>query len=363
MNSSKASSAEKNQILQKLESEKIKLKRQWNVAEGGRIALTNQRNEMKRQRNMAEGGRIALKNKLEKLQAAKTISNKQRNAFRQKLRTVAKRAGGLRTNLKTTQNNLFETATNLNSTRLQMQGRIRGMTQGQKRTQSQLNQARQSARNYKAAARRNVGPQFNATGAFQNMGNKLAANRNAWKRAGGRWQGAQSGVKAQENLRVAKNALRTIINSHRKNGNWTIGGPVGWKRQTLRHKVNTATNMNQIKEARKLVAAAKKEKNFKIGQGKMDSVLAKAGTGFSFGNTPTQPRVSRTQLLVQNNRKNAKNAINALKGIGNKTKRQLKGNINRGINPNNVLRNARVRNARAGGPAANARRRAQAFAS
>ena len=33
-------------------------------------------------------------------------------------------------------------------------------------------------------------------GAFQNMVNKLAANRNAWKRAGGRWQGAKSGVKS-----------------------------------------------------------------------------------------------------------------------------------------------------------------------
>ena len=282
--SSNASSAKKNQILQKLESEKKNLKRQWNMAEGGRIALTKQISDMKRQRNMAEGGRIALENKLKKLQAEKTISNKQRNAFRQKLRTVAKRTGGLRVNLAATQKNLHKTATNLNHARLQMKGRINGMNQGQKRIQAQLKQARQSAQNYKAAARRNVGPQFNATGAFQNMGNKLAANRNAWKRAGGRWQGAQSGVKAQENLRVAKNALRTIINSHRKDGNWTIGGPVGWKRQTLRHKVNTATNMNQIKEARRLVAAAKKEKNFKIGRGKMDPVLAKAGTGFSFGN-------------------------------------------------------------------------------
>jgi myosin protein heavy chain len=201
----------------------------------------------------------------------------QRNKLQKQLEDTKKILGN-------TQNNLRQTATTLNSTRLQMQGRIRGMTQGQKRTQAQLNQARQSARTYKAAARRNVGSQFNATGMFQQMGNKLAANRNAWKRAGGRWQGAKSGVKAQENLRVAKNALRTIINSHRKNGNWTIGGPVGWKRQTLRYKVNTATDMNQIKEARRLVAAAKKEKNFKIGQGKMDPVLAKAGTGFSFGN-------------------------------------------------------------------------------
>ena len=201
----------------------------------------------------------------------------QRNKLQKQLKDTKKILGN-------TQNNLRQTATTLNSTRLQMQGRIRGMTQGQKRTQAQLNQARQSARTYKAAARRNVGSQFNATGMFQQMGNKLAANRNAWKRAGGRWQGAKSGVKAQENLRVAKNALRTIINSHRKNGNWTIGGPVGWKRQTLRYKVNTATDMNQIKEARRLVAAAKKEKNFKIGQGKMDPVLAKAGTGFSFGN-------------------------------------------------------------------------------
>ena len=65
--------------------------------------------------------------------------------------------------------------------------------------------------------------QFNATGAFQNMGNKLAANRNAWKRTTRtRWQGAKSGVKAQENLRIAKNTLRNHINSRRPNGEYTI---------------------------------------------------------------------------------------------------------------------------------------------
>ena len=270
LNSSKVSSAKKNQILQKLESETKILETQMNEVARGQRELTQQRNALNQELKAAKLGRFALERKLKNLQAAKTISNNEKTALQKKLAA--------------TQNNLRRTATNLNHTRLQMQGRISGMTQGQKRIQTQLNQARQSARNYKAAARRNVGPQFNATGAFQNMGNKLAANRNAWKRAGGRWQGAQSGVKAQENLKAAKNALYTIINSHRKNGNWTIGGPVGWKRQTLRHKVNTATNMNQIKEARRLVAAAKKEKNFKIGRGKINPILDKVGTGFSFGN-------------------------------------------------------------------------------
>ena len=282
LTSSNASSAEKNRILQKLESEKKILEKQRNEVASGQRELTRQRNTLKQELNAAKLGRFALETKFKKLQAAKNISNNQRNALQRNLKATQK-------NLEATRENLRQTATNLNHTRLQMEGRMRGMTQGQKRIQAQLNQAQQSAQKYKAAARRNVGPQFNATGAFQNMGNKLAANRNAWKRAGGQWQGAKSGVKAQQNLKAAKNALRTIINSHRKNGNWTIGGPVGWKRQTLRYKVNTATNMNQIKEARRLVAAAKEEKNVKIGQGKMNQVLAKAGTGFSFGNRRRPP--------------------------------------------------------------------------
>ena len=98
----------------------------------------------------------------------------------------------------------------------------------------------------------------------------------------------------------------------------------------------------------------------------MNKTLRLAGSTvnnkFSFASNST-PALSRSQLLKQNNRNNAKKTINALMGIGDKTKRQLKANINRGKKINNVLRNARSRNARAGGPAAAARIRGQAFAS
>ena len=248
-----ASNAEKAALKQRYNNEMRALKNTLVETQSKVTAVTNHRNKLV--------GELGTKNAtLQKTQRQLSETRKIVNSLRQSKVAGQWQGARLGAQLKTAQTNLQTALTTANAQQSQILGRI----QHQNRIQAQLKQARQSAQNYKAAARRNVGPQFNATGAFQNMGNKLAANRNAWKRAGGRWQGAQSGVKAQENLRVAKNALYTIINSHRKNGNWTIGGPVGWKRQTLRHKVNTATNMNQIKEARRLVAAAKKEKNFKV---------------------------------------------------------------------------------------------------
>jgi len=120
--------------------------------------------------------------------------------------------------------------------------------------------------------------QFNATGAFQNMGNKLAANRNTWKRTTRtRWQGAKSGVKAQENLRIAKNTLRNHINSRRPNGEYTIGGRWGHVRRDLKSKLALVSNMNQLREIRKKVAAAKNEKNTEIARKRMNQVIAKGG--------------------------------------------------------------------------------------
>jgi hypothetical protein len=144
--------------------------------------------------------------------------------------------------------------------------------------------------------------QFNATGAFQNMGNKLAANRNAWKRTTrARWQSAKSGVKAQENLRIAKNTLRNHINSRRPNGEYTIGGRWGQVRRDLKSKLALVSNMNQLREFRKKVAAAKNEKNTEIAQKRMNQVIARQGTGtdnkFSFGNnTQGQPTRTREQV-------------------------------------------------------------------
>ena len=335
--------------------------REKEMLEGSRVALIQQRNQFKKQLNMAEGGRIALMNRLRQLQSAKNISNKQRNVFREQLRKVqAQRRtlrGGMTANqaqYATTRSQLEATQKNLATARLNEQ-----------RAKQRIVEASRLTRNRASNTQK-----FNATAAFQQMGNKLTTNKNAWKRGvRGRWQNvARPGatyLKNEENLRVAKSTLRALINSKRPNGNYTIGGLFGQKRRQLKSELERVFNMTQLREIRKKIAAAKNIKNTEVAQKRMNKTLSMAGSSnnnFKFGNR-TQPIVNRGELLKQNNRNNAKKYINSLIRIGAKTKGQLKQRINMGENPKDVFRNARSRNARAGGPAAAARIRGQPFAS
>ena len=361
LNSEKATSAEKNKIKNQLQAETARLMREKEMLEGSRVALTQQRNQFKKQLNMAEGGRIALMNKLRQLQNTKNISNKQRNVFREQLRKVQAQRRNLRGGMSanraqyaTTQSQLDATQKNLTAARLNEQ-----------RAKQRIIEASRLTRN-RASNTQN----FNATKAFQNMGNKLTTNKNAWKRGvRGRWQNvARPGaayLKNEENLRVAKNTLRTLINSKRPNGNYTIGGPFGQKRRQLKSELERVLNMTQLREIRKKIAAAKNIKNTEVAQKRMNKTLSMVGSStnnFKFDNS-SQPIATRGQLLTKNNRNNTKKTINSLFRIGNKTKLQLKRRINMGEKPKDVLRNAMSKNLKAGGPAAAARIRAQAYAS
>ena len=144
---------------------------------------------------------------------------------------------------------------------------------------------------------------FNATAAFQQMGNNLAANRNASKMAArSRWRNvAMPGalnLKEEENLRIAKNTLRNHINSLRPNGEYTIGGRAGFIRRKLKSELALVSNLEQLRNFRKRVAAEKNKKNAEIAQRRMNQVLAKRGTGtnFSFGNQ-SQPAATLNERL------------------------------------------------------------------
>ena len=361
LNSEKATSAEKNKIKNQLEAETARLMREKEMLEGSRVALIQQRNQFKKQLNMAEGGRIALMNRLRQLQSAKNISNKQRNVFREQLRKVQAQRRNLRGGMSANQAQYATTRSQLEAT----QKNLAAARLNEQRAKQRIIEASRLTRN-RASNTQN----FNATAAFQQMSNTLATNKNAWKRGvRSRWQNvARPGaayLKNEENLRVAKNTLRALINSKRPNGNYTIGGPFGQKRRQLKSELERVLNMTQLREIRKKIAAAKNIKNTEVAQKRMNKTLSMVGSStnnFKFGNR-SQPIVTRGQLLTKNNRNNTKKTINSLFRIGNKTKLQLKRRINMGENPKDVLINAMSKNRKAGGPAAAARIRAQAYAS
>jgi len=337
------------------------LMREKEMLEGSRVALIQQRNQFKKQLNMAEGGRIALMNRLRQLQSAKNISNKQRNVFREQLRKVQAQRRNLRGGMSANQAQYATTRSQLEAT----QKNLAAARLNEQRAKQRIIEASRLTRN-RASNTQN----FNATAAFQQMSNTLATNKNAWKRGvRSRWQNvARPGaayLKNEENLRVAKNTLRALINSKRPNGNYTIGGPFGQKRRQLKSELERVLNMTQLREIRKKIAAAKNIKNTEVAQKRMNKTLSMVGSStnnFKFGNS-SQPIATRGQLLAENNRNNTKKTINSLVRIGNKTKLQLKRRINMGENPKDVLRNAMSKNRKAGGPAAAARIRAQAYAS
>jgi len=361
LNNEKATSAEKNKIKNQLEAETARLMREKEMLEGSRVALIQQRNQFKKQLNMAEGGRIALMNRLRQLQSAKNISNKQRNVFREQLRKVQAQRRNLRGGMSANQAQYATTRSQLEAT----QKNLAAARLNEQRAKQRIIEASRLTRN-RASNTQN----FNATAAFQQMSNTLATNKNAWKRGvRSRWQNvARPGaayLKNEENLRVAKNTLRALINSKRPNGNYTIGGPFGQKRRQLKSELERVLNMTQLREIRKKIAAAKNIKNTEVAQKRMNKTLSMVGSStnnFKFGNS-SQPIATRGQLLTKNNRNNTKKTINSLFRIGNKTKLQLKRRINMGENPKDVLRNAMSKNRKAGGPAAAARIRAQAYAS
>jgi archaellum component FlaC len=291
--------------------------------------------------------------------------------------------------LRNTQNNLGQLALaeqrargqreNLRRRNAASQKVITGLTQQRQNAQRGINQLRATTRNLeqkRLAANRATNKTFNASAAF-NRQMKGVAPRQSWQSLKpkatmvGAVQADVLGKRLREKL--LKNIDTTNIS-----GELVInGGPLpGSERRALKKEVqNPMTRLNKLRAIEKMIFNRKAARNSKataeIAQKRMNQTIRLRGSAvnaqppkFSFGNTPAQARVTRNQLLVQNNRNNAKKYINTFfKGIGLGTKGELKSRINKGENIGAVLRNARYRNSRAGGPAAAARIRGQAFAS
>lgn len=107
---------------------------------------------------------------------------------------------------------------------------------------------------------------FNATKAFQNVGNRLELNK-------------------------AKSELKKYINSRRpgqngKQGNYMVGGGFGQVKRDLKGEVNRATTMSELAKVKQKVATKKSEKNAEIARRRMNQTLSKRGSvaNFKFGN-------------------------------------------------------------------------------
>ena len=116
------------------------------------------------------------------------------------------------------------------------------------------------------AANRYNTQNFNATKAFQNMGNRLKLNK-------------------------AKSELKKYINSRRpgqngKQGDYMIGGVYGQDRRDLKKEVNRATTMSDLAKVKQKIAAKKSEKNTEIARRRMNQIINKRGSlaNFKFGN-------------------------------------------------------------------------------
>ena len=307
LNSEKNTSAEKKTIKNRLEAEKQNLKKQLNMAETYKLELID---------------------KLKQLQNSKKISNKQRNVFRKQLRKVQVEHRKLRGAMTGNQSQIEALKRERNATRGQLittQGRLTGARGKLNLTRGQLRQTQQNV-------------------------------------------GGLKNIKYRQNLYDLVN-IKNTKGRHVLRGGFLPGG----ERRRLKDEImNPNTTINRLRQiesniknrksgANRLAKGESKTNNFAF------NILSDTQTQppkFSFGNTPAQARVTRNQLLVQNNRNNAKKYINTFfKGIGLGTKGELKSRINKGENIGAVLRNARYRNSRAGGPAAAARIRGQAFAS
>jgi hypothetical protein len=374
-NTKTASAAEKNAIKTQLEAEKQNLARQFTQTqtdlkstESELIKLTKNRNILFKELQNRSGTLLqtgAERNELQRQleETRKILRNTQNNLGQ--LALAEQRARGQRENLR---------RRNAASQKV-----ITGLTQQRQNAQRGINQLRATTRNLeqkRLAANRATNKTFNASAAFNRQMKSVAA-RQSWQSLKpkatmvGAVQADVLGKRLREKL--LKNIDTTNIS-----GKFVInGGPLpGSERRALKKEVqNPMTRLNKLRAIEKMIFNRKVARNSKataeIAQKRMNQTIRLRGSAvnaqppkFSFGNTPAQARVTRNQLLVQNNRNNAKKYINTFfKGIGLGTKGELKSRINKGENIGAVLRNARYRNSRAGGPAAAARIRGQAFAS
>ena len=248
--------------------------------------------------------------------------------------------------LQTTQGQLQTTQGQLQTTQGQLQAAQSAATLNQRRTQAQLNQARKSAKNFKAAARAPTVNTFNSTAAFQKMGNNLnQAERDKLIR------------KLEVKIDITSdNGSKYVIND-------PIPGPFGRlpgaERRALKKEIRTAS-LERLKEINLMINKRKKEiNNFKIdvntNKAKPATPKQRFGTDNQVKQAMKQTRVNTTQGVNQGkssmaqmvSKGNAKSQINKLQKIGGKTKIAYKKEVNRGANPQNVVKRAKAANSKA----------------
>ena len=286
------------------------------------------------------------KNTLTKTQ--RTLNQTQETlAFEQnQVGRLAKAEQNARGKLKNTQGQLQTTQGQLQTTQGQLQATQEAATLNQRRTQAQLNQARKSAKKFKAAARAQTVNTFNSTAAFQKMGNNLnQAERDKLIR------------KLEVKIDITSdNGSKYVIND-------PIPGPFGRlpgaERRALKKEIRTAS-LERLKEINLMINKRKKEiNNFKIDvntkKTKPATPKQRFGTDNQVKQVMKQTRVNTTQGVNQGkssmaqmvSKGNAKSQINKLQKIGGKTKIAYKREVNRGANPQNVVKRAKAANGKA----------------
>ena len=209
------------------------------------------------------------------LQQKLNNTSKQKNVFRQKLRNVQQQRGQLRKEVGVARG----AVEGLVGQRQELQQKLAGATLNQRRAGNQIVQARKTARNMRAQVRTEKQPNFNATAAFQRMGNRLNQEK-------------------RQMLQIEKNKLMAFINSKRPNGNFTIGGTFGKIRRDLKSELNRITQMGELGRFKLKVNKAKNMKNTEIARKRMNKVLNQPQQ-FRFGNR-NKPAQTRSQLLEAN---------------------------------------------------------------
>jgi len=184
------------------------------------------------------------------LQTKLNNTSKQKNAFRQKLRNVQQQRGQLRKEVGVARG----VVEGLIGQRQELQQKLSNTSLNQSRAGIQLAQARKSAKNMRAQLRSEKQPNFNATAAFQRMGNTLNQEK-------------------RQMIELEKNKLRNLINSRRPNGNFTIGGAFGKVRRDLKTELNKITQMGELGRFKLKVNKAKNDKNTEIARKRMNKIL------------------------------------------------------------------------------------------
>src|SRR6056300_1164279 len=316
-NTKTASAAEKNAIEKRLEKEKQNLSNQFTRTRTLLSSTKAELNKITRNRSILfkelqnrSGTLSQTRAELNELQrqleeTRKILQNTQNNLGQ--LALAEQRARGQRNTLSKTLAQVRGQRQNLRRRNVASQKVITGLTQQRRNAQRGINALRAQTRNLeqrRLAENRSTNSTFNASAAFNRQMKGVAARQ--------RWQSlkpkatmvraAQLGVGKALREKLLKNVDTTNIN-----GKLVVnGGFMGSERRALKKEVqDPMTGLNRLRAIEKMILNRKTNRNSTIlGRRRMNRTLRLAGSSinnkFSFAsnNTPAQ---SRSQLLKQNN--------------------------------------------------------------